>query len=218
MPRKGKRSGRASQASPPSPPSPPPPPFGAEISCPHRFASEADLARFQQWEKDQVASLSSPAAQAAVKRERKLLQQAAQEYRRLVEAGLPEAAAEETARREMAKWEARRRRRRRADKLRAKRKAAKVVGNERKATKRNPAKRQRKQRSDIALSPEEITDGKEQVKIFVKQQAQDVPIKKEAVLNHLTIWFRDKKGKKVSRGIMQRDIIWPVLGRASRAH
>jgi hypothetical protein len=50
------------------------------------------------------------------------------------------------------------------------------------------------------------------------QRAQGAQIKKEAAINHLVAWFNNKRGKRVSRSAIQRDIVWPELGRTSRAH
>jgi hypothetical protein len=172
-------------------------------------------------------AITSPAARAAAQREGEYLQRVGQAYGRWVEAGAEAIAKAEAAKHEAAEREARRwRRRRRAAKRRlaaqrAERETVKqqATDNERKATKRKPAKRQRNQQTDKSLAPDEIKDGKKQLELFVKpQRAQGTRIKKESVITHLVTWFKDKRGRDVSRSALQRDIVWPILGRAPRAH
>jgi hypothetical protein len=61
-----------------------------------------------------------------------------------------------------------------------------------------------------AMTADDITAAKAELRHHPKFHD-----KKEAALTHLKTWF-ERQGKNISRGSLQRDVVWPVLGRRKR--
>jgi hypothetical protein len=93
---------------------------------------------------------------------------------------------------------------------------AKVAAEAEAAAQEVAKQARRAQRKGVGGRPRELASQEaDAAQIELREHPEIHHEKRDAIIEYLRNWFKGR-GKAVSRGVLQREVLWPVLGRKAR--